>query len=135
MRKLPVLTFLIAFATSACWPWAVSSTDSGPLPPDPDEVISAPAWVDEVEFIYLESWPVQVRAIVRGTLPSPCHTVVWSLQDGTDGVAITVSSAIGADEVCAAVVAEPFEVIIPVGDYTSGTHTVSINGETYDFTI
>jgi len=41
------------------------------LPGNPGEA----AYVDSVELVFLESYPVQVRAIVGGNLPTPCHTV------------------------------------------------------------
>ena len=136
MRKLAALTILIALASSACWPLTEWTTRSGetPQPPTTEQVVPGPAWVDDVEFIFLESWPVQVRAIVRGTLPSPCDTVVWDVRQTSAGAEVTISSAGAADEVCIAVL-EPFEVIVDVGDYTSGTYSVIINGEAHEFTI
>ena len=137
MRKLATLTLLIALATTACWPISERASDreDNQQPPTTGEVVSGPAFVDEVEFIYLESWPVQVRAIVRGTLPTPCHNVVWDVQQGPEGATVTISSVSAADEICVAVISEPFEVTLDVGDYTSGDYTVIVNGEAYPFTI
>ena len=40
-----------------------------------------PVYIDAVDFLMLESWPVQVHAIVRGNLPTPCHALAWNLAE------------------------------------------------------
>ncbi len=130
MRKLAIMTVLVALAASACWPFDTDTADSDEPTPSTTPVVSGPAFVEDVEFIFMESYPVQVRAIVTGNLPTPCHEVVWSL-DGTD---LEISSAVDPGAVCAEVL-EPFEVTIDVGSFESGDYTLTVNGEAYPFTI
>jgi hypothetical protein len=103
--------------------------------PTGDEQITGPVYVDGVEFIFLESYPVQVRAIIRGSVPTPCHTAqaVVGERDG-NRVPVTISSTAPADAVCAQVL-EPFELTVAVGSFETGDYVVEIGGVDYPFTI
>jgi len=90
--------------------------------------VEGPVFVDSTEILYLESFPVQVRLSVRGSLPSPCHQTEWSVD--TDGAAIDVTlwSVVALGQVCAQVL-EPFEVSIPLGSFEAADLAVLLNGE------
>jgi len=91
-----------------------------------------PVAIDSVDFVFLESYPVQVRAEVSGTLPTPCHETTVA-QTGTDPATFEITAASTA-EVCAQVI-EQFELVLDVGSYETGTYEVVINGQAHDFTI
>lgn len=100
-----------------------------------DDMITGPAFVEDVEFVFLESYPVQVRATITGNVPTPCHTAEASVADPVDGrIVVEVTSAAPADQMCAQVL-EPFELTVDVGDFETGDYAVVIDGVEYPFTI
>ncbi len=89
-----------------------------------------PAFVDSSEIVLKESFPVQVDLILIGSLPTPCHQLrVIAAKPNADGqVEIEVYSVSDPEKMCIQVL-EPFEALIPLGDYTEGSYTFLINGE------
>jgi inhibitor of cysteine peptidase len=138
MRRLALLITAIALGTAACWPFTSGASDDAPTTSQPPggATVSGPAFVDEVEVLLLESFPVQVRATVRGSLPTPCHRLVWTLgEPGADGsITLDLASEADAGAVCAEVL-EPFEETVDVGSFTGGDYTLVVNGTEYPFTI
>jgi len=98
---------------------------------------STPAYVDEVGLLLMESWPVQVRAVVRGHLPTPCHTLDWVLGDrDADGrIRLDIFSTPPGDDVVCIQVLEPFEESIDIGSFETGDYLLVVNGVEYRFTI
>lgn len=95
------------------------------------------AEVTEVEFLYLESLPVQVRAVVRGNLPTPCHSLSPSdPSEPANGKVIVELTLIAppADISCAQVI-EPYETTIDLGSFAAGNWTLILNGVEYSFTV
>lgn len=90
--------------------------------------VEGPVFIDATEILYLESFPVQVRLVVRGSLPTPCHEAVWQVDDlgATIDVRLWSSAPLGQD--CVQVL-EPFEVSIPLGSFETSTSAVVLNGE------
>lgn len=95
-----------------------------------------PVYIDGVEVLLLESWPVQVQAVVRGNLPTPCHALTWDLAEpDADGrIVLTVFSTVDLDQACTQVL-HPFEQTIDVGSFTSGAYVLVVNGVEYPFEI
>ena len=87
-----------------------------------------PVYVDSSEILYLESYPVQVQLLVKGSLPTPCHEVVSEVQDLGDSIDVLLWSISGPDMICAAVL-EPFESVIPLGSFEIADLPVYLNGE------
>ena len=138
MRRATLLVFLFALLAAACSDNAASLDDSVssdqttvPGPTEPDV-----AWVESVEILLLESYPVQVRAVVKGTLPTPCNELAWEVEDpDPDGrIIMEVSSLFDPNEDCADVI-EDFEESIPVGSFTGGEFVLVVNGDEYPFSI
>lgn len=126
MKKTIPLTLILALAAVACGDAAASDTTE----PEPSQV-----FVESVEFMYLESYPVQVRAAVAGNLPTPCHVLDWKLDDSDpDKPILTLTATADPDEVCAQVL-EPFEITVDVGAYETGEYELIVNGERHPFTI
>ena len=102
---------------------------------DLDIEAAAPAYVESVEFLFLESDPVQVQAIVTGSLPTPCHVPAWAWDTvASTAPAIIVYSTVDPEVMCAQVL-EPFEQTIPIGSFETGTHVLTVNGQPYPFDI
>jgi hypothetical protein len=87
-------------------------------------------YVDTTEILYLESFPVQARLVVRGSLPTPCHQIRWEVEDpDLDGsIEVRMWSEPDPQDDCVSVL-EPFEVSIPLGSFESADGAVSLNGE------
>jgi hypothetical protein len=91
---------------------------------------SGPVYIDATQLIMKESYPVQVELLVVGNLPTPCHHLrVDTTEPDEDGhIQIQIYSVSNPDTMCAQVL-EPFEAAIPLGDFTEGNFTYSINDE------
>lgn len=134
MTRTGLVTAMAVLLIAAC------GNDQGPAsttePADPGESVArGEAFVESVEFLFLESYPVQVRAIVTGNVPTPCHQPAWEVGDVEGGrVEVTVYSTYNPDRVCAQVL-EPFEATLPVGSFETGGYVLELNGVEYPFTI
>jgi len=87
-----------------------------------------PVYVDETDILYLESYPVQVQLVVRGSLPTPCHEPIWKVDTGPDAVEVRLWSESDPQAFCATVL-DPFELAIPLGSYESADLGVWLNEE------
>lgn len=144
MRKT-VLLLVVALAVVASGlgiAWAALSDDPAAddttttTRPGAPGVVRGPVYIDSVELLLLESYPVQVRALVKGSLPTPCHQLVWDLSDpdASGRIVLDVYSNADADSVCAQVL-EPFEQSIDIGSFTGGSYVLVVDGVEYPFTI
>jgi hypothetical protein len=149
MRKALIpLLLILAVLTAGCFHLSFTSAPGGDEPTTtlpgignrPTTTLPTagrfPVYVDGVEFVMLESWPVQVRAVVRGNLPSPCHALAWNVAqpDATGRIVLTVFSTVDMDAICVQVL-QPFEQGIPVGSFTTGSYVLVVNGVEYPFSI
>ena len=78
----------------------------------------------------MESYPLQVALLIKGTLPTPCHRlrVEVSKPDIQNFIAVEAYSLVDPDQNCIQVL-EPFDENIPLGSYPDGSYTVTLNGE------
>lgn len=81
-------------------------------------------------IVTMESAPVQVSVILRGSLPDPCHElrIVPSAPNQDKVIDIEVYSLVDPSQACITVI-EPFEANVPLGSFPAGTYTVRVNGE------
>jgi hypothetical protein len=92
--------------------------------------VRSAAFVDSVEILLLESFPVQVRLLVKGSLPTPCHKLAWDLNAGSEGGRIDLELySLSDPELDCIQILEAFEESIPMGSYGSGEYEVWVNGE------
>jgi hypothetical protein len=105
-------------------------------PPDVPSAVRGPVYVDSVNVLLLESYPVQVRALVKGNLPTPCHRLTWEVSgpDAQGRIILDISSTTDADAICIQVL-EPFEQSIDVGSYTGGSFLLMVDGIEHPFTV
>jgi hypothetical protein len=95
-----------------------------------------PALIDEVNILFMESYPVQVGVYIKGGLPDGCTTFRDLAVTRTgDTVNIEVKIQKPADAVCPAIYTW-FEKNVNLGsDFTSGnTYTVKVNDVSTTFT-
>jgi hypothetical protein len=116
--RIPILAALLVAASGL----TVTAAGS-PAPTLPGD----PVYVDSTDLLYLESFPVQVRLVVRGALPTPCHEPAWDVRQGADGIDVTLWSTIEPGAICIDVL-EPVEVSIPLGSFESADMPVTLNG-------
>ena len=86
----------------------------------------ATVYVDSIEILTLESFPVQMSANVKGNLPDPCTTIT-SAASQRDGNTFNIDIATTRDEGRACIqVLSPFEqsVALDVVGLKAGTYTV-----------
>lgn len=147
MKRLPILVLIVTLFAAAC---AVDSTDepvdpglpAPTLPPDtgvpsdkpPAESEKIPdnageVFIDSIDLMILESFPIQVRVAVEGTLPTPCHGLSWVQADDGTTIDITVFSIEPGPAVSCIAVVEPFSLSIDVGSFADESRTVVVNGE------
>jgi inhibitor of cysteine peptidase len=90
------------------------------------------AQVDGVETVILESFPVQVHAIVRGNLADGC-TEIDQIEQNRDvedkHFEVTITTSRDPDKICTQALV-PFEETVPldVRDLPKGVYTVDVNG-------
>lgn len=118
---------VLAVLMAAC---AVAAPEPGDSPTTtmPSGGIEGPVFIDSTEILYLESFPVQVRLLVRGWLPTPCHELQWSLENAGGAIDVALWSVIALGQDCGQVL-EPFEVSIALGSFETADSEVVLNGE------
>ena len=87
-------------------------------------------FLESSDIVILESFPMQVRLNLLGNLPTPCHHLraVVSNPEPDGDIHIEVYSVTDPEMMCVQVL-HPFEAIIPIGDFTSGSYVFYVNGE------
>jgi hypothetical protein len=132
MKRALLLTLALAVLAAACGD-AKADTGDTTTTGDGRQALD-PAYVETVALLFLESYPVQVRAVVTGNLPTPCHTLRWDLAEDGDTIVLELSASYDPTETCAQVL-EPFEVTVDVGSFETGSYTLMVNGEAHPFDI
>jgi hypothetical protein len=94
------------------------------------------ATVTDVQVLLMESWPVQVGLVIKGTLPDACIEVV-GVQEQRDGntITLTVQTRRLEDARCAQVVTDFEHRYRLEGGFYSGDYTLDVNGYVVEFHI
>ena len=125
-------------SVGSCWISALSTltkpTD-GPLPETPP---LTKADVQSVEIQILESFPVQVNAIVRGQLPDAGCTTLAGVNQSRSGntFTVTLTTKVDPNAMCSQVIT-PFEYVIPldVSSLLPAEYIVNVNGVEASFEL
>jgi len=139
-----VFGLLLAGCTLGAQPPAGGQPAQGASPPAAVTDASAGAgglpatlFVEQVEIVIMESFPVQAAAIVRGSLPDACTTITAvdvTRQDNLFKITLQAErpSGVGCAQVLTA-----FEQRVPldVAGLPAGTYTVDVNGVQRAFTL
>jgi len=118
---------LLVAITAAC-----ATGSGGEEPPT-----SGTAQVDSIDLLILESFPVQITAMVRGNLPDGCTTIDQIAQERQGNTfEVTITTKRPAGKMCTQALV-PFEeaIALEVNGLPAGTYTVSVNGTTGAFTL
>jgi len=131
-----VLALIAALGLVGCG--APASAISGDVPQD-QPVAARMVPVESIEILILESFPVQVHVLVKGSLPDGCTEVDQinqrsDLENDTFWVEITTVRPTNVE--CTTEVV-PFEETIPLDVYglSAGVYTVDVNSVTDTFTL
>ena len=127
---------LVTDTTSGARPEPVEETTITTIGAHEPTAEDLPAYISHVEVLILESFPPQLSVGIEGDHPTPCHeTFTEVTEDGGDHAIMVWSVAPEPGSMCAQVL-EPFEVVVPIGNgFEPGDYTVTVNGETYPFSI
>jgi inhibitor of cysteine peptidase len=135
MRKIALAFMLWAsLLLAACT--GGSSTPFPALPTD-DEILFGKATVEEIEVVFLESFPLQVHVQAKGYLADSCTTIDEVSIDRADHrFKVEITTRRPAQEMCAQIV-QPFEKSIPLDVYglPAGDYSVDVNGVQAEFTF
>ena len=127
--QLFILGTILMLLLAACGP-AIAPATPSPVVTEPSPVASA-AVVESIEIQILESFPVQVNAVVRGNLPDAGCTTIKSVDQVREGNTFKITLVTTTDPLalCAQALT-PFEQVIPldVRDLAAGTYVVNVNG-------
>lgn len=144
MKRILFTIPILILAMSACRPAAQPAMDEPvnnetPSAPRTSNFIPSPTesnlmrgevYLDSMELLSLESFPLQFMLALKGNLPTPCHQlrVAVSPPDADNKVIVDVYSISNPDEMCAQVL-EPFEIDFPLGSFPAGRYMLWVNGE------
>jgi inhibitor of cysteine peptidase len=118
---------------------ATPSPSPTPEEEEPGEVIVGVADVESVELLIMESFPVQVTAVVRGNLRDGCTrigTIDQEVLADERRIAVQIGTVRPADAFCTQALV-PYEERVPleVRGLPAGEYTVDVNGLTATFTL
>jgi hypothetical protein len=107
----------------------VFKTSFDPQPGD-TKLDKGNVFIDSIDILVLESYPLQFNLILRGSLPTPCHQLRVEVQqpDAQNQIQISAYSVVDTTLMCIQVLKE-FEITIPLGSFPTGHYTVWVNGE------
>ena len=106
-------------------------------PKDSGEFIRGEAVVEDVEILFLESFPLGVHAVAIGYLPDPCTDIdKISVEMEGNHFEVLITTLREAEVMCAQVI-EAFEQNVPLDVYglPAGDYTVTVNGINAEFTF
>jgi hypothetical protein len=112
------------------------SATANPMPqpyaPQPDDttLTRGAVYLDSEKIVVMESYPVQIMLVLKGSLPTPCNQlrVLVNLPDEQNRIQVDVYSVIDSTEICAQVL-EPFDANIGLGSFLTGHYSVWVNGK------
>ena len=140
MKKTPLILALIFFAFTACSPSPDEPVSSNEPPtsqtsdhipsPGDSNLTRGLVYLDSVDLITMESFPLQFMLVLKGSLPTPCNElrVAVSLPDLQNKITVDVYSVVDPITICVQVL-EPFEENVPLGSFPTGHYTLWVNGE------
>jgi hypothetical protein len=87
-------------------------------------------YLDAVDMLIAESYPVQIFLVLRGNLPTPCHKlrIATNAPDPQNRIAVEVYTLADPNAVCIQML-EGFEARVALGSFPGGHYSVWVNGE------
>lgn len=123
---------LMGIGLVACAPADNSGSDSAG-----GSTVPATVYIDGVDVLLMESFPLQARAVVRGNLPDGCTRIsgVTAERNG-DTFVIAIAAERDADAMCTQALV-PFEenVTLDILGLDAGSYTVQAGDASASFTL
>ena len=133
-RNYTLLIILAMVLLAGCAPGALGDS---PAQNGSGLFIRGEAVVENVEIIFLESFPLQVHMVASGYLPDPCTEIdEISVERDFNRFEVLITTLREAEVMCIQVI-EAFEQNIPIDVYglPAGDYTVMVNGIDAEFTF
>ncbi|MCW5873942.1 MAG: hypothetical protein KIS88_04785 [Anaerolineales bacterium] len=122
MKKQIVVLVLLAAALAAC---------GAPAAEKPDGT-HGPVYFDSLNVLVLESFPIQLRLVMQGNLPTPCHELAYTIAapNAANEIHIEVYTTVDPAVTCMQVL-QPFDesIAIPLDGVPDGEYSLWVNGE------
>lgn len=101
-----------------------------PFDPQPgdEKLMRGNVFVTSAQLLQLESYPVQVRLSVKGSLPTPCHQLRARVTQSSALIQIEMYSLVSPNVACVQVIKE-FTASIPLGHFSAAKYAVMLNGK------
>jgi len=127
-----IFALLTVMGCKLLQPAGSETQDSDPLEPVPSEASlhRGEVFISSQELLIMESYPLQISLLIKGTLPTPCHElkVDVSEPDDENRIAVEAYSLVDPEQNCIQVL-QSFEENVSLGSYPDGKYTVTLNGE------
>lgn len=118
-------------------PTTAPATDPTATPEPFTGALPGVAPVDSITINTLESNPVQIQAVIKGYLPTPCVSIdkIDQTRDGNT-ITVTINTLNKPNQACIEVI-QPYEqtVNIDTTGLSAGTYTVTSNGVSATFEL
>lgn len=113
---------------SSASPTVPNQSNYAPSPAD-SALTRGTAFLDDVELLTLESFPLQFTLLFKGNLPDPCHQLRISVSppNAKNEILVDVYSVANPNKMCAQVL-NPFEASYSLGGYPTGHYILFVNG-------
>lgn len=87
-------------------------------------------YLNSVDLLVMESFPLQFSLEVTGNLPTPCHQLTYAVNppDAENKIVVELGALQTGSAVCIQVL-QPFSAVIPLGSFPTGHYTVWIGGK------
>jgi inhibitor of cysteine peptidase len=137
--KMLIFAALAMSLMAACAQIPATATPS-PIVTEVPTGLASVAVVKSIEILLLESFPLQVHAVLRGDLPDAGCTTIASVDQVRDGNTFKLNLITTTDPLalCAQALT-PFEEVVPleVQGLPAGTYTVQVGSvtQTFEFTV
>jgi hypothetical protein len=130
------LAALLATLVVSCAPLTATPSPIVTVSPTAGSV----AVVKSIDILLLESFPLQVHAVIRGDLPDAGCTTIASVDQAREGNTFHLTLVTTTDPLALCEPAlTPFEEVVPLDVYglPAGTYTVEAGGiqQTFEFTV
>lgn len=96
--------------------------------PGDDQLVRGAVYLDSADVLVMESYPVQIAVLLKGSLPTPCHElrVAVNEPDEANRIRLEVYSVSDPNAVCAQML-KSFEQSVYLGSYPAGHYTIWID--------
>lgn len=95
-----------------------------------DFIDADPVKIKSATLLVFESFPMRATLALKGELPSACHALVWEVAGPNDKnlIEVTTFAESEGEKFCIQIL-EPFEELIPLGNFTELGFRVRLKGE------